>query len=152
MMNTKNYVPNWRQHVMRALFFLNFIALAPDNWSTIILPNEQLDTMTGVAVSLYAALSLLCVFGIRFPLKFTPLLLMQLIYKSAWLAGIYWPAMSSGLPNDDLESWFWVMAPGIVIDVLVIPWRYVYQEYLKNFFNSRANNLNNTRPPIISKD
>lgn len=134
MIHTKNNVPIWRQHIMRVLFLLNFVALAPDNWSMIILPGEQLDTMTGVAVSLYAALSLLCVFGIRFPLKFTPLLLIQLIYKSAWLVGMYLPARSSGVLNDDLDAWFWVMAPGIVIDILVIPWKYVYLEYLKNFF------------------
>lgn len=137
-MHNTTYVPNWRQHIMRALFFLNFIALAPDNFATIMTSNGQLDIMTGVAFSLYAALGLLCIFGVRFPLKFIPLLLMQLIYKSTWLLGIYLPVRNSDIPpNEDMESWLWVMAPGIIIDILVIPWKYVYVEYLRDFFQLR---------------
>lgn len=132
-MKTDAKIPMWRQHVMRVLFFLNLISLGPDNWSAVFFPKEQLDPMSGVAISFYAALALLCVFGIRFPLKFTPLLLIQLVYKSAWLIGVYLPATKSGMINESLESWFWVMAPGVVIDGLVIPWRYVYLEYLKGF-------------------
>lgn len=131
---TNIHPPKWRQHVMRVLFLINLISLGPDNWSAIIFPNQQMDPMTGVAISFYAALSLLCIFAIRFPLKFTPLLLIQLIYKSAWMIGIYLPAKNSGILDESIESWFWVMAPGIVIDILVIPWKYVFQEYLKDFF------------------
>ena len=133
-MNTDTRTPKWRQHVMRVLYLLNLISLGPDNWFAIISPNEQAEPMTGVAISFYAALSLLCVFGMRFPLKFTPILLIQLIYKSTWLIGTYLPAKNLGILDDNLESWFWVMAPGIVIDILVIPWGYVYREYLKDFF------------------
>lgn len=133
-MNSNKKVPIWRQHVMRVLFLLNFISLAPDNWSSILFPNEPLDAMTGVAISFYAALSLLCIPGMRFPLKFTPLLLVQLVYKSAWLIGVYLPAKNSSSLDESLQSWFWVMAPGIIIDILVIPWGYVYREYLKGFF------------------
>nr|WP_298998353.1 hypothetical protein [uncultured Allomuricauda sp.] len=127
--------PIWRLHLMRALFFLNFISLAFDNWSTILFPTEQLLPLTGVGVSFYASLSLLSLFGIRFPLKFIPLLLVQLIYKSAWLIGVYLPAHKSGLVYENIESWFWPMAIGIVIDLLVIPWKYVYLEYIKNLFS-----------------
>ncbi len=33
------------------IVFLNFISLASDNWSTILFPEEQMDTLTGVTVS-----------------------------------------------------------------------------------------------------
>ncbi len=127
-------VPAWRQHVMRVLFFLNLISLGPDNWSAMFFPGDPAEPMTGVAIGFYAALAFLCLFGIRFPLKFTPLLLMQLFYKAAWLMVSYLPARSAGLVDESLDSWFWVMAPGIVIDILVIPWGYVFREYLKDFF------------------
>jgi hypothetical protein len=132
-MESEKMVPMWRQHLMRVLFFLNFISLGPDNWSATLFPTEQSDPMTGVAISFYAAFSLLCLLGIRFPLKFTPLLLMQLFYKAAWLLGTYLPAKNSGLLNDNLESWFWPMALGVIIIMLVIPWGYVYREYLRHF-------------------
>ena len=69
-------VPNWRLHVMRGLFFLNFISLSYDNWSTILFPEEQMDTLTGVTISFWAAFSFLNLFGIRYPLKFIPILLL----------------------------------------------------------------------------
>lgn len=120
---------------MRSLFFLTFMSLAFDNWSSILFPQEKLDPLRGVGVSFYAALSLLCILGIRFPLKFTPLLLLQLIYKAAWLLGVYLPAKNSASIDESLESWFWPMAIGILIDILVIPWKYVYKDYFRNFLN-----------------
>lgn len=132
--NLRHRVPTWRQHVLRIAFLLAFIGLAPDNWATVLFPGEQLDPWTGVAVSFYAAFSLLCLMGIRFPLKFLPLLLIQLIYKSCWMVGTYLPAYQTQSIDENLTSWFWVMVPGIVIDLLVIPWGYVYRQYLKFLF------------------
>ena len=136
-MKKDSLTPPWRQHLMRVLFFLNLISLGPDHWSAVISPEGPFDPMTGVAISFYAALALLCLFAIRFPLKFTPLLLIQLFYKSAWLLGTYLPAKNASPVDENLESWFWIMAIGIIIDLLVIPWGYVYREYLKGFFRLR---------------
>ena len=130
-------VPNWRLHIMRGLFFLNFISLAFDNWSTIFFPEEQLDTLTGVTISFWAAFSLLNLFGIRFPLKFIPILLLQLLYKSAWIIGTYLPARSTGTLDEDLNSFFMVCIAGIVLNLLIIPWKFVYAEYLKNLLKLR---------------
>ena len=132
--NLTHQVPVWRQHILRAVFFLCFIGLAVDNWKSVLFPGEQLDPWSGVAISFYAAFSLLCVLGIRFPLKFIPLLLTQLIYKSAWLVSTYLPAYQANLVDKNLNSWFGVMVAGIIIDLLVIPWGYVYREYLRYFF------------------
>lgn len=127
-------VPIWRQHLLRVVFVLNFLGLAFDNWSTVLYPGEQLDPWSGVAISFYAAFSLLCLLGIRYPLKFLPLLMIQLIYKSAWMVSTYLPAYQLNQVDENLSSWFWVMVPGIVINLLVIPWGFVYREYLKYFF------------------
>lgn len=125
----------WRLHIMRGLFFLNFISLAFDNWSTILFPKEQMDTLTGVTISFWASFSLLNLIGVRFPLKMIPILLLQLLYKSAWLIGTYLPAKNNGLLNDDLSSFFWVCVAGIVLNLLIIPWTYVYRNYVKGFFS-----------------
>ncbi|UZR99259.1 hypothetical protein [Chondrinema litorale] len=130
-------VPNWRLHIMRGLFFLNFISLAFDNWSIIFFPEEQMDTLTGVTISFWAAFSLLNLLGIRFPLKFIPILLLQLLYKSAWIIGTYLPAKNSGLLDENLNSFFWVCVTGIVLNLLIIPWKFVYVDYFKNFLRFR---------------
>ena len=127
-------VPRWRLHIMRALFFLNFIGLAPDNWSTVFFPTEQMDALTGVTISFWAAFSLLNLFGVRFPLRFTPILLLQLLYKSAWVIGTYLPARKAEVLNDSLNSFFWVCVAGVVLNLLIIPWRFVYAAYLKDMF------------------
>lgn len=126
--------PRWRLHIMRLLFFLNFISLAFDNWSTVLFPDEQMDTLTGVSISFWAGFSLLNLIGIRFPLKMIPLLMLQLIYKAAWIIGTYLPARRNGLLDDSLESFLWVCVAGIALNLLIIPWGYTYKYFLKGFF------------------
>ena len=63
-----------------------------------------------------------------------PLLLLQLLYKSAWLIGTYLPAKSAGLLNESLESFFWICVVAIILDLIVIPWPYVFKNYISNFF------------------
>jgi len=127
-------LPKWRLHAIRALFLLNFLSLFLDNWKNILFPASQIDPMTGVAISFYAAFSLLCIVGIRYPLKFLPLVFLQLIYKIAWLIGVYYPAYAQNSVDENLTSWFWVMGPGILIDTVIIPWHYAYKQYVKGFF------------------
>ena len=125
-------VPAWRMHLLRGLFLLNFISLALDNWSAVLFPEEQLDTLTGVTISFWAAFSLLNLWGIRFPLKFIPILILQLLYKAAWILGTYLPARRVSNLNEDLEAFLWVCIAGIALNLLILPWRFVYREYLQN--------------------
>ena len=55
---------------------------APEN----IAPAGFDPVSTGVAGSLTLSFAVLAVFGFRAPLKFLPILFIQLIYKSLWLA------------------------------------------------------------------
>ncbi len=128
----------FRMHLMRALFFLNFLSLASDNWSTILFPSEQLDVLPGVAISFWASFSLLMLLGIRFPAKMLPLLLLQFFYKSSWIIGVYLPAYGSGNVSENIQSFFWVCVAGIVLNLVVIPWGYVYKNYIKYLFKFKS--------------
>ena len=136
-MQKNDIIPRWRLYSLRALFFLNFISLAFDNWSTILFPDSQMDVLTGVSISFWAAFSLLNLLGVRFPLKFLPILLLQLLYKSAWILGTYYPAWSTENLDEHLQSFFWVCVAGIALNLLILPWKYIYQEYLRSFFRLR---------------
>ncbi|MFC5046189.1 hypothetical protein ACFSTE_04530 [Aquimarina hainanensis] len=125
---------NWRLHLMRGLFFLNFISLAYDNWSTILFPKEQMGVLSGVAISFWAGFSLLNFLGIRFPLKMIPILLLQLLYKSAWIIGTYLPAHASGTTSAGIQEFFWICIAGIVLNLVIIPWKYTYREFCKDLF------------------
>lgn len=79
--------------------------------------------------------------GVRYPVKMVPLLLLQLVYKSAWVIGTYLPAMNNGLLNEDLDSFLWICVTAIVLDLLVIPWPFVFREYFKHFFDFRKSTV-----------
>lgn len=123
-----------RQHFMRGLFALNFLSLFMDNWSQILFPGEQLDVLTGVTISFWAGFSLLNAIGIRFPLKILPILLLQFLYKAAWIIGVYRPAYANNAVDEDLQGFLYICIAGVALNLLIIPWKYVYQFYFKGFF------------------
>jgi len=126
--------PTWRLHLMRGLFFLNFISLAFENGSAVLFPTEQMGVLEGVTISFWAAFSLLNLVGVRFPLKMLPILLLQLLYKSAWILGTYRPARMSGAIDDGIQEFFWICVAGVGLNVLILPWGYVWREYVRGFF------------------
>lgn len=137
-LTTQHKLPTWRLHLLRSLFFLNFISLAFDNWSTVLFPKEQMGVLDGVAVSFWAGFSLLNLIGLRFPLKMLPILMLQLLYKSAWISGVYRPAKAASSIDAGIQEFFWICLAGIVLNLVIIPWGHVYREYIKNFFHFNA--------------
>jgi hypothetical protein len=117
----------FRLYLMRLLYLGNFVFLGLDVWPAIISHVGEWDPVKGVAFSFWAALSVLSGLGIRYPLKMLPLLLLQLLYKSIWLIAVYLPLRSAGVSTDLTR----VMAIGVVVDLIVIPWPYVLATYVK---------------------
>ena len=131
-MNKENdRIPNWRQHIMRGLFLLNFIALAFDNWTEVIAGTLPVDIYPSVAVSFWAAFSLLNLIGVMNPLRFIPILMLQLLYKAAWLLGNNRPAYFSGELTASQEEFFWICVAGVVLNLLIIPWKYTWHHFIK---------------------
>jgi hypothetical protein len=120
-------VSTLRLFLMRALYLLIAVALGADVWPRLLGAGESLGTLDGVAYSFWAALSLLAVLGLRYPLKMLPLLLIQLVYKSIWLLAVAWPARWAGTTDEGLGSMTEVFVVGVLLDLLVIPWPYVYR-------------------------
>ena len=80
----------------------------------------------GVLGSVYIACGILAVLGLRSPLKFVPLLLLQLFYKVIWFVGILLPLVFSGpLPWHGIVFSI-LFAAFIVGDLIAIPFRYVF--------------------------
>lgn len=115
-----------RLYLMRAMYLLNFVLLGFDIWSTIFNHTGEWESSKGAAYSLWAALSLLSGLGLRYPLQMLPLLLFQLIYKSIWLLVIALPDWSVYKSADLTQT----MLVGVVLDLIVIPWPYVFAHYV----------------------
>jgi hypothetical protein len=75
----------------------------------------------GVIGSVYAAFGLLSILGLRSPLKFAPLLLMQLGYKSIWFIGVLLPLLITGRFPLYGITMVLIFATYIIGDLIAIP-------------------------------
>jgi hypothetical protein len=116
-----------RLYLLRALYLLNFVLLGLDVWPAIVSEGGTWDPVRGVAFSFWGALSALSVLGLRYPLQMLPMLLLQFLYKAIWLLAIAVPQWD-GVRSLDLTN---AMLFGLLIDLIVIPWPYVFRNYLK---------------------
>ena len=80
----------------------------------------------GINGSVYIAFAILSIFGLRSPLKFAPVLCLQLLYKVVWLVGVILPIVVAGrLPVYGMMLTA-IFATYIIGDLIAIPFRYVF--------------------------
>jgi hypothetical protein len=84
--------------------------------------------VAGVAYSQWLAIALLSVLGVRSPIKYSPVLLLVVTYKTVWMLALALPRAISGT----LISWGqttaieWLII--VIIVVLVMPWKYIFEK------------------------
>ena len=116
-----------RLYVMRGMYLVNCLLLGSGVRYEFMHRQHAWDPITGAAFSLWAALAGLSALGIRYPLAMLPLLFIQLFYKTFWISAVYLPLRAAGR-STDLTQPFLI---AIVVDLLVIPWTYVFVHYLR---------------------
>lgn len=116
-----------RLYAMRGMYLLNCVLVGSGVWAQFIHREQPWDPVPGVAFSFWAALAGLSVLGIRYPLAMLPLIFMQLVYKTFWLLAVYVPLRAAGRSSDLTQG----MLIGIALDIIVIPWVYVFAHYIK---------------------
>ena len=87
---------------------------------------EQDPAVMGVMASAYVAFGVLSVFGLRDPLKFAPVLCLQLFYKSIWLVGIMLPLLVAGRFPPHALVFAAIFATYIIGDLIAIPFPYLF--------------------------
>src|SRR5215467_2866748 len=122
-----------RLYGMRAFYLFNALVIGYGAWPEIISPGKPWDMIHSVAFSLYAGYSLLLLLGVLLPTTMVPLLLLQIVYKLIWLVGVAVPKWSAG-QLDLVASNITFFAIIVVLDLIVIPWSYVLQNYVKAAF------------------
>ena len=81
--------------------------------------------MFGVTGSVYLAFAFLSILGLRAPLKFAPILLLQLLYKLIWFIGLAAPLFLQGrYPSSAIPSAV-IYASFVLGDFIAIPFRYL---------------------------
>jgi hypothetical protein len=118
-----------RLYILRVIYAL--IAVGQGSIQLpLFLNHAHWSLMSGVAHSFLAALAILSLVGIRYPLQMLPLLVYELLWKTIWLVGIALPLWLGNQFDADTQQSFYEIAP-IVVLIPIIPWRYVWANYVR---------------------
>ncbi len=80
----------------------------------------------GICGSVWVAFGLLSILGLRSPLKFSPILLLQLTYKVVWAIGVFSPLLIAGKFPAYAMGYVVFFAIYIIGDLIAIPFSYVF--------------------------
>jgi hypothetical protein len=118
----------WRINAMRFLFLLMALVMGSVVWSQLLFESADWPAWRGVAKSMLAALALMSLLGVRYPMQMLPLMLYEIAWKTVWLILIAGRAWMAGKWTADIEGLFYDCV-GIVIAYFIVPWRYVWARY-----------------------
>jgi hypothetical protein len=106
-------------------FGLGMLVIPDVMKSTFQMPTQD-PIVAGVMGSVYMAFGLLSILGLRSPLKFSPILLLQLCYKVVWFIGVILPILRAGVFPAHAPGFMVVFATFIIGDLIAIPFSYVF--------------------------
>ncbi|MES2102430.1 MAG: hypothetical protein V4634_00310 [Pseudomonadota bacterium] len=124
-----NEVSLLRLYLLRALYLLVVVGLAINVWPGVI-HHEKWEFYEGVVACVLAAFSLVCVLGLRYPLRMLPILLWELVWKTLWLGIVALPQWWAGHIDEAIVPNFFACS-FVVLVYIAIPWRYVFAHYIK---------------------
>ena len=115
---------------MRVGYVLVLVTVGNIAWSRILQHQGGWDPVVAAAMSMWAGSSVLSVFGLIHPLRWLPIVLFEIAYKSIWLAIVAYPLWSSdrlsGSPAEAMTyAFLWVVVP-----IGATPWGYVLRTYV----------------------
>ncbi len=137
-------VSRLRLALLRGVYCLLALGAGSLSWMRLLDGTRLFDLMDGLAVSMLAAFSALCLLGIRHPLRMLPILFWEIIWKTVWLARIAFPAWRADRLDDGLSNNI-VACALVVIVIIAVPWRYVWAMYRVGRRSSAI--LVNEKPP-----
>lgn len=123
-------VSTFRLRVLRGLYLLIAVGLALTFWPLFRTSAANTSHMAGVVRSILAAVSLLALLGLRYPLEMLPLLLFELTWKVIWVAAYGLPLWQGGALTAGTRESLSSCLAGIVLVSLALPWGYVFRHYL----------------------
>ena len=125
-----NEVSLLRLYAPRATYLLIAVGLGVEIWPGIIHHDRPWALMQGVVCCVLAAVSVLAILGLRYPLQMLPLLFSELAWKSIWIVVVALPLWST----HQMDAATWETAKACLMGVIfpvVIPWPYVFANYVR---------------------
>jgi len=126
---------NIRWGWLKGMYILTIIHAGGSGLGMILIPStirsifgwpSQDPIVFGICGSVWVAFGLLSILGLRSPLKFSPLLLLQLTYKGVWFIGVILPVLIAGEFPAYALGYVVFFTVYIVGDLIAIPFPYVF--------------------------
>jgi hypothetical protein len=70
---------------------------------------------------------MLCLIGLRYPVRMMPLLIFEFTWKLIWVLAAWLPPYLGHTLDPDIADSFSGIFPGVVIVPLVLPWGYLWK-------------------------
>jgi hypothetical protein len=122
-----------RLYLLRALYLAIAGLEGAQIWPIIIhhaQSGKVWELMHGVAFCMLGALTAVAVLGIRYPLQMLPLLFFEIVWKLIWLIAVAVPlGLAHKIDADTMQTVIACLMVAIVI--VIIPWFYVFANYVK---------------------
>src|SRR5580692_2728368 len=113
-------LPLYRLYVLRAAYLVIGLAQGSRTWPAILHHPLPWDFWHGVGVSFLGALTLLCLLGVRYPVKMMPLLVFELTWKLIWVLAAWLPLyLGHALDADTARSFSGIFAGVVVVPLLL---------------------------------
>ncbi|MEM1328621.1 MAG: hypothetical protein AAGI23_21880 [Bacteroidota bacterium] len=116
---------------LRIIYVLNIIVAGQIAFSAITSPARAATTTFQNAYAptevmrlvgcLWLAITILSILGLWKPITFSPILLVQLIYKGTWLVMVALPAIRQSQPLPTGMAWFFLV--WVLVLPFLIPWK-----------------------------
>ncbi|HTV93911.1 MAG TPA: hypothetical protein VMG98_14475 [Verrucomicrobiae bacterium] len=123
-------LPLYRLYVLRLSYALVGVGQGLKTWPAILHHTNPWDFWHGVGASFFGALTLLALLGIRYPVRMMPLLMFEFAWKLIWVLAAYLPPYLARSVDPVLADNFISIFLGVVIVPLVLPWGYVWKNYV----------------------
>jgi hypothetical protein len=123
-------VPPLNIYLLRLLYTLMFLFLTYTSWTHIVHHTGPWDPANSAAWFMWVSFGVIAVIGIRRPLKMLPIVLLEIVYKTAWLIVVALPLYRrnelAGTPAESMADNFML----VILPIVAMPWRYFFRTYL----------------------
>jgi hypothetical protein len=123
-------LPLWRLNLMRVGYAVMGVGLAIVKWPLVIDYDSSTPLFEGVVHTLLAAMGLLALLGLRYPVRLLPILVFESLWKLIWLPVVALPAALAGDVDDAMSEVIFSCSVVVVI-LAVTPWGYVWRHYVQ---------------------
>lgn len=119
----------FRLNLLRAYYALMALGSFAVFWPDLVTHSPQWGIDNGAQYALLSALAPMALLGLRYPLRFLPLVIYEFLWKLLWFVFVAAPLYSAGQMNEGVWSNVFACSIAIVLTPIVMPWRYFWHTY-----------------------